>query len=79
MHGRPASSRETRQSETLGPFFDTHVLGIMAILADTINDDRGPQSLLEKKRCLKAIREMINFAKTHVSNGIPQVSLFEHL
>lgn len=60
--------------DLLGPFFETHVLGIMALLADTINDGKGPQPILEKIRCLGAIREMIKLAKSHVSNGLPQVS-----
>ena len=48
----------------------------MALLADTINDGKGPQPILEKSRCLGAIREMIKLAKSHVSNGLPQVSYF---
>lgn len=60
--------------DSIGPFFETHVLGIMALLADTINDGKGPQPILEKMRCLGAIREMIKLAKSHVSNGLPQVS-----
>ena len=45
----------------------------MALLADTINDGKGPQPTLEKIRCLKAIREMIRIARSHVGNGLPQV------
>ena len=45
----------------------------MALLADTINDGKGPQPILEKIRCLGAIREMIKLSKNHVSNGLPQV------
>ena len=57
----------------IGPFFETHVLGIMALLADTINDGKGPQPIMEKMRCIRAIREMIKLAKSHISNGLPQV------
>ena len=49
----------------------------MAILADCINDGKGPQPVLEKKRCLRAIGEMIKLAKAHVSNGLPQVSFVQ--
>ena len=74
-HGRSVTSRGTaRKMDLIGPFFETHVLGIMALLADTINDGKGPQPILEKIRCLGAIREMIKLAKSHVSNGLPQVS-----
>ena len=65
-----------RNIDCIGSFFQAHVLGIMALLADTINDGKGPQPVLEKIRCLGAIREMIKLAKSHVSNGLPQVSLF---
>ena len=73
-HGKLLSSR-TRKSDAIGPFFENHVLGIMALLADTINDGKGPQPILEKKRCLKGIREMLSIAKSHVGNGLPQVRL----
>ena len=73
-HGKMSSSRGTaRKVNVIGPFFETHVLGIMALLADTINDGKGPQPVLEKVRCLGAIREMIKLAQSHVSNGLPQV------
>lgn len=73
-HGKPTSGRGTaRKTDVIGPFFETHVLGIMALLADIINDGKGPQPVLEKIRCLGAIREMVKLAKGHVSNGLPQV------
>ncbi|KAL9130247.1 MAG: hypothetical protein Q9217_001540 [Psora testacea] len=72
-HGKPLSSRGGRQSNVIGPFFESHVLGIMALLADSINDGRGPQPMLEKIRCLGAIREMIKIARSHVGNALPQI------
>lgn len=73
-HGRSVLGRGTaRKLDMIGLFFETHVLGIMALLADTINDGKGPQPILEKIRCLGAIREMIKLAKSHVSNGLPQI------
>lgn len=73
-HGKPGSSRgAARKTETIGLFFETHVLGIMAHLADTINDGKEPQPVSEKVRCLGAVREMIKLAKSRVSNGLPQV------
>lgn len=72
--GRQGSGRgPSRSMDVVGPFFENHVLGIMAILADTINDGKGPQPTLEKFRCLRAIREMITIAKGQVSNGLPQI------
>ena len=74
-HSRSATGRGiARKMDLIGQFFETHVLGIMALLADTINDGKGPQPMPEKIRCLGAIREMIKLAKGHVSNALPQVS-----
>ena len=72
-HGKSLSSRGTRKLDVIGPFFENHVLGIMALLADTINDGKGPQPVLEKRRCLRAILEMVKIAKSHIGNGLPQV------
>ena len=72
--GKQGSNRgAARKTDGIGPFFENHVLGIMAILADTINDGKGPQPRLEKTICLGAIREMIVIGKGHVSNGLPQI------
>lgn len=57
----------------IGPFFETFVLGIMAHLADTINDGKGPQPISEKRRCLGGVGEMVKLAEGHISNGLPQV------
>ena len=73
-HGKTRSIRGTvRRANVIGPFFETHVLGIMAHFADTINDGKGPQPISEKLRCLGAIREMIALAESYISNGLPQV------
>ncbi|KAG8530063.1 uncharacterized protein KY384_005545 [Bacidia gigantensis] len=74
ISGRTSSNRGNSKADTIESFFETHILGIMALLADTINDGKGPQPILEKRRCLKAIREMVKIAQGHISNGIPQVS-----
>lgn len=79
-HGRGISGRgSARKTDAIGLFFETHVLGIMALLADTINDGKGPQPVLEKIRCLGAIREMIKLAKSYVTNGLPQVQFSKTL
>ena len=63
----------TRKNDVIGPLFETFVLGIMALLSDTINDIQGPQPLTEKQRCIGAICEMIKLARSHISNALPQV------
>ena len=45
----------------------------MAHFSDTINDGLDSQPMLEKLRCLGAIREMLILAKNHISSGLPQV------
>jgi len=73
-HARQGSSRGTaRKTDVVGPFFEDHVLGIMANLSDVINDGRDSQSISEKLRCLGAVREMLKLAKNYISNGLPQV------
>jgi len=73
-HARQGSSRGTaRRTDVVGPFFEDHVLGIMANLSDVINDGRDSQSISEKLRCLGAVREMLKLAKNYISNGLPQV------
>ncbi|KAL8891174.1 MAG: hypothetical protein Q9215_001770 [Flavoplaca cf. flavocitrina] len=61
-------------SLSYGIFFDAHVLGIMAHLSDTINENKGMQIIAEKIRCLRAIQEMMRVAKSHVNNALPQIS-----
>lgn len=73
-HARQGSSRGTaRRTDVVGPFFEDHVLGIMANLSDVINDGRDSQSISEKLRCLGAVKEMLKLAKNYISNGLPQV------
>ena len=45
----------------------------MAHLTDNINDAKGFQSISEKRRCLGAIREMINIAQNNIGDALPQV------
>ncbi|KAL8671782.1 MAG: hypothetical protein Q9168_003729 [Polycauliona sp. 1 TL-2023] len=71
-HGTPRGT--ARKSTMTGSFFDTHVLGIMAHLSDTINESKGSQITAEKIRCLKAVQEMMRVAKSHVNNALPQIS-----
>ncbi|KAL8754401.1 MAG: hypothetical protein Q9199_004371 [Rusavskia elegans] len=74
-YGRHGTPRGTaRKSTMIGLFFDTHVLGIMAHLSDTINESKGLQITAEKIRCLRAVQEMMRVAKSHINNALPQIS-----
>ncbi|KAL9039802.1 MAG: hypothetical protein Q9180_002315, partial [Flavoplaca navasiana] len=71
-HGTPRGS--ANKGTTIGIFFGAHVLGIMAHLSDTINENKGVQIVAEKIRCLRAIQEMMRVGKSHVNNALPQIS-----
>lgn len=74
INGRHGTPRGTaRKSNVTGSFFETHVLGIMACLSDTINESKGMQTVTEKMRCLRAILEMIRLAKSNINIALPQV------
>lgn len=75
MYGKHGTPRGTaRKNNITGSFFEAHVLGIMANLSDTINDNKGTQTAGEKMRCIKAIQEMVTMAKSNVNNALPQIS-----
>ena len=56
----------------LAAFFDAHVLGIMTVFSNAIENPLSLHSL-EKLRCIKAIEHMIKLAKTNISIALPQV------
>ena len=71
---RPGQSKASaKHSKLLGSFFETQILGIMTILSDTIEKADDSVSQYEKIRCLHAVEEMINLARTHISIAIPQI------
>ena len=57
-------------------FFESHILGIMANFSEVI-DARIHQYVPEKIRCLRAVEELIDLAKTELGAALPQVS-FEY-
>ncbi|KAH0566290.1 hypothetical protein GP486_000316 [Trichoglossum hirsutum] len=71
------ASKKTCQSKErnlVGWFFETYVLGLMTQFAESINDVGLRISSLEKRRCLRAIEEMIKLAKSNIADGLPQAS-----
>lgn len=70
-HGTPRGS--ARKSNVIGSFFENHVLGIITCLSNTVNESRGIQTVTEKIRSLRAVREMIITAKNNVNSALPQV------
>lgn len=47
----------------------------MAHLTDTINDGRGFLSIPEKRRCLGAVRAMVDIARSNIGDALPQVGI----
>ncbi|OCK82203.1 hypothetical protein K432DRAFT_473031 [Lepidopterella palustris CBS 459.81] len=62
-----------KKNKSLVPFFESHVLGIMAHFSDVLDSPLGTHSVSERRRCVGAIGEMINLAKAHVSIALPQL------
>jgi serine/threonine-protein kinase ATR len=58
----------------IGYFIEEHILGIITEFAHAVNDFQIRQPLVEKKRNITAIGEMVRVAPGHVSSAIPQVS-----
>lgn len=58
--------------KNLESFFDVHLLGIMAHFSEIL-DSVVNHPLVEKKRCVGAISEMITIAGNSVSSALPQV------
>ncbi|PYH47273.1 protein kinase MEC1 [Aspergillus saccharolyticus JOP 1030-1] len=67
------STNSQKRGNLIGHFIEEHVLGIITQFAHAINDFQVRQSLLEKKRNLAAIGEMIKVAQGHVSSALPQI------
>ncbi|PYH81420.1 protein kinase [Aspergillus uvarum CBS 121591] len=67
------SANAQKRGNLIGHFIEEHVLGIITQFAHAINDFQIRQSLMEKKRNLAAIGEMIKVARGHVSSALPQI------
>ncbi|TDZ15040.1 Protein kinase rad3 [Colletotrichum orbiculare MAFF 240422] len=72
-----AANKEARpkKGNTIGRFLQSYILGLMARLADVIND----MPLLcpppeEQRRCIRAMEEMIRLCKAYVRIARPQIS-----
>jgi serine/threonine-protein kinase ATR len=59
--------------DILGNFIEEHILGIITEFANTINDFQVRQPIIEKRRGIIAIGEMIKIAHGHIGSALPQV------
>lgn len=78
---KEAKRRESRldsrqkKSDVIGRFLQPHVLGLMARLTDVITDSTSSQSpVLEQRRCIRAMEDMIRVCKAYSRIARPQVS-----
>ncbi|KAI1351099.1 phosphatidylinositol 3 [Xylaria sp. FL0043] len=70
-----ANGESRKKSHATGRFLHHHALGLMAQLTDVINDVsviRAP--FHERRRCIKAMEEMIRIGKNDVRIARPQIS-----
>ncbi|KAI5778912.1 hypothetical protein EDC01DRAFT_672633 [Geopyxis carbonaria] len=57
----------------LGLFFETQALGLCIIFSDNLKEPLGQTPMLEKVRCVKAIREMLLLATKSITSALPQI------
>ncbi|KAF7586889.1 serine/threonine-protein kinase M1 [Aspergillus hancockii] len=67
------SGHTSKKTNLIGYFIEEHILGIITEFAHAVNDFQIRQPLVEKKRNITAIGEMIRVAPGHVSSAIPQM------
>jgi len=60
------------KKKTLYSFFEVHILGIMAHFSEVLHNPHANHQVLERKRCVGAIGEMIKLANNCVSFALPQ-------
>lgn len=66
-----------RKSDPLGSFLEQHVLGLVDKVSKVVHDAQLGQSVSEKKRCVKAIEEMMILGKTFTRTARPQVRILQ--
>jgi serine/threonine-protein kinase ATR len=72
-----SSTKETRNKKenTVGRFLQNYILGLMARLTDVINDSvASAQPIMEQRRYIRALEEMIRLGKGYVRIARPQIS-----
>lgn len=61
----------------MGRFLSAHALGLSTGMIEVINNSSPvPPPIQERKRCIRAMEEMITLAKEYIRSARPQVSCF---
>ncbi|PGG96942.1 serine/threonine-protein kinase ATR [Blastomyces parvus] len=66
-------SDSPRGKELVANFIEEHVLGIITEFAHVVNDFQIRQPIIEKKRNIIAIGEMVKIAKGNITIALPQI------
>jgi serine/threonine-protein kinase ATR len=62
-----------KENDTLSTFIEEHALGIITEFARAVNDFQIRQSVVEKKRTVIGIGEMLKIANGNISVALPQI------
>jgi serine/threonine-protein kinase ATR len=62
----------------MASFLEHHILGLVARFSEVVNDARDGKSIREKKRCIKAIEEMVKLGKASTRTARPHVCLLSN-
>lgn len=65
---------KSKKGNVIGRFLQSIILGLMARLADVINDSASVHPVkMEQRSCIRALDEMINICQSHARIARPQV------
>jgi serine/threonine-protein kinase ATR len=70
----PSKETKHKKGNLVGRFLHAHILGLIAPLTDVINDSIPVDSpVIEQRRCVRALEEMIRLCKDYARIARPQV------
>ncbi|KAF2267881.1 hypothetical protein CC78DRAFT_565700 [Lojkania enalia] len=70
---RNGQRKTASKKKTLYSFFELHILGIMTYFSSVLDNPEANYPLLERKRCVGAIGEMISLAHSCAGFALPQI------
>ncbi|KKY18324.1 putative phosphatidylinositol 3and 4-kinase [Phaeomoniella chlamydospora] len=76
LHSKKGHGSGSRRGDAVGVFLEQHVLGITTNFASTLNDGQVIHPLIEKRRCLAAMGELMKLGKSRVNTALPQICAY---
>ena len=70
---RSNRSSNTKKTDYLGNFLESHVLGIVTEFTIVLTDLESKESNIEKRRCITAIGELVKVGKDRYLPALPQI------